>query len=556
MDIQNFEQHVNQIIVTRGLEYFQDKRVEHIEDAGNYLYAATVAGSDDYSVEVQLDQDGIILHAGCDCPYTGGEYCKHMVAVFYTLRGDKKQNGAKLSAANGSPTIRSQSSNELAKLLSKQSKEKLLKLLVYLATDWPEIVDRIQAELATGFGEKERWLKLMRRFIEKAMDQDGFIDYRHCDQAVEGAYQVLERVSTASDEQDYVLAVDLLLGIMGEMVDMLQFADDSSGCVGAVIDEVNSVFHQVNVEMTDKNMMGICFQKVLLEAAMIRYDGWSDMRFDLLGICADLVTSSQERAQLEKVFDTASISSRYDKEAVILLQYELSRKFDGEQVAAEFLYNNRHFSRCREILLKDAMRTKQYAKAENLAMEGEKQNSDLPGLVRQWKEQRYAIYELCGETDKLRTVARQLAIQGDFTYYQKLKYSYEPKEWGQVYPDIHQALFLHSGYYANTYTAALIEEREFNKLLAYVQKEPRRVLEFYRQLLPLYQEQVYELFGQLIIVSAGNASNRSQYRNICSHLRLLIKIGGKTIAVDLVEQLLQQYPRKPAFKEELLSVKI
>jgi len=456
VNIQNFEEHINEIIGMRGLEYFQKKRVEHIEDEGNYLYAATVAGRDDYSIEVQLDQDGVILHAECDCPYIDGPYCKHMVAVFYTLRADKKQNGAELSVTNGFPISSAQNSDELAKLLSKQPKEKLLKLLISLAADWPEVVDRIQAEFATGVGEKERWLKLMSRFIEKAMDHHGFIDYRHCNQAVEGAYQVLERANQASDEQDYVLAVDLLLGIMAKMVDMLQFADDSSGCVGEVIDEVNSVFHQINDEMTDKNTMGICFQKVLLEAVAKRYDGWSDMRFDLLGICAGLVASSQERAQLETVFDTASMSSLYDKGAVVLLRYDLIRKFDGEQVAAEFLYHNRHFSSCREILLQKTMRAKQYAMAENLALEGEQQDNNLPGLVHQWKEQRFAIYELCGEMDKLRPIARELAIQGDFTYYQKLKSSYEPKEWEQVYPDIHQALFRNSGGYANTYTAALI----------------------------------------------------------------------------------------------------
>jgi hypothetical protein len=280
------------------------------------------------------------------------------------------------------------------------------------------------------------------------------------------------------------------------------------------------------------------------------------MCFDLLAICSDLVTSSQERGQLEKVLDTLTHSSHYDQELVVLLRHDLIRKFEGEQAAAEFLYHNRHFSRCREILLQEAMRMKQYTMAEELALEGEQQNHNLPGLVRQWKERRFAIYELCKDTDKLRIVAHELAIQGDFTYYRKLKASYEPKEWEQVYPELHQALALHSGYYANTYSAALIEEREFAKLLTYVQKEPRRILDFYRQLLPLYQEQVYELFRQLIIAGAANASSRPHYKNVCSQLRLLIKIGGKKIAADLVEQLLRQNPRKPAFRQELQAVKI
>jgi len=351
VNIENFEQDINQIIVVRGLEYFREERIEDIKDAGDHLYIATVIGSDDYSIEVQLDQEGRILDANCDCPYTGGPYCKHMVAVFYTLRAAKTQQELKDSPNNTSPIIGSHDSTELVKLLSKQSKEKLLNLLVSIAVDCPEIADRIQAEFTVGYGEKEKWIKLMRRFIEKAMDRRGYIDYHHCDQALQGAYQVLERADIASNEQDYVLAVDLLLAIMAEMVDLLQFADDSSGSVGVVIDEVTHLFRQISDEMTAENIKGICFQKVLLATTTKRYDDWSDMRFDLLTICVDLVTSSQERAQLEKVFDKVADSSDYEKESVALLRYNVIQKFDGEQVATEFLYNNRHFSRFREMLL-------------------------------------------------------------------------------------------------------------------------------------------------------------------------------------------------------------
>gem|GEM_PF-6108854 len=43
MNIANFEQNINQIIVVRGLEYFREERIEDIEDAGDHLYIATVS---------------------------------------------------------------------------------------------------------------------------------------------------------------------------------------------------------------------------------------------------------------------------------------------------------------------------------------------------------------------------------------------------------------------------------------------------------------------------------------------------------------------------------
>lgn len=88
-------------------------------------------------------------------------------------------------------------------------------------------------------------------------------------------------------------------------------------------------------------------------------------------------------------------------------------------------------------------------------------------------------------------------------------------------------------------------------MLAYVQKSPRLILSFYRKLLPDYREQVYELFTFLIRQEAAASSNRSQYRAVCSHLRLLTKIGNKKAAGELARELLQQYPRRPAFREEL-----
>ncbi|HWR07032.1 MAG TPA: hypothetical protein VN379_09185 [Sporomusa sp.] len=66
-------------------------------------------------------------------------------------------------------------------------------------------------------------------------------------------------------------------------------------------------------------------------------------------------------------------------------------------------------------------------------------------------------------------------------------------------------------------------------------------MDFYRHLLADYREQVYEFFNGLVLREAAHSNKRSEYQRVCSHLRLLIKIGGGSIAADLVKHLMFEY---------------
>lgn len=572
MKLKNFERSIDEIIVGRGRNYYRDGRVERLEAAGEDLYAAKVAGSDDYSVSVRLDDQGSIVLAECDCPYTDGPYCKHMVAVFFALR-DERADGADAKVSGDAKRARKRSAakrdwrEQLREDLSRQSQERLSQLLLSLADEYPEISDRLRAEFASGSGEKEKWVRLMRRYIEKAVDDDGFISYHNCRYAVDGAYKVVERARKAAAEKQYELAVDLLLCVMREMVDMLQSADDSAGDVGMVMDEVNDLLGTVAEDIPAGPMAEACFQKLLREAGATHYGDWSQ-RLDLLNICAELAATDQQRKRLEHYLDTLlakgqgdrgeqlSFSRQYEAETITLLRHRLISKFDGQRKAADFLHERRCFPRFRELAIREAIAAGEYAKAEELALEGETRDEALPGLVRQWKERRFEVYRLWGQLGKLRAVGRELALQGEFAYYQKLKASYDSNEWMKIYPEIVEALANQPEYLDTAYTAALIEEQEWAKLFEYVQKTPYRITDFYRHLLPGYREQVYALFARIILDSASRANKRSDYQKVRSHLRLLVKIGGGKIAAELVERLLRDNPRKPAFREELQSVKV
>lgn len=71
----------------RGYEYYKAQKVSSMEQAGEGVIKASVAGSNSTFYDVVVD----INHprkSQCSCPYAAGKriVCKHMVAVYFTAR--------------------------------------------------------------------------------------------------------------------------------------------------------------------------------------------------------------------------------------------------------------------------------------------------------------------------------------------------------------------------------------------------------------------------------------------------------------------------------------
>lgn len=88
MNLNNFEIEVEEKIVERGIDYYQNGDVKKLEKVSANEFSAIVFGSRKYSVFVKINGDAIIEHE-CDCPYDYGDVCKHKIAVFYQIRNGK-----------------------------------------------------------------------------------------------------------------------------------------------------------------------------------------------------------------------------------------------------------------------------------------------------------------------------------------------------------------------------------------------------------------------------------------------------------------------------------
>lgn len=67
------------------------------------------------------------------------------------------------------------------------------------------------------------------------------------------------------------------------------------------------------------------------------------------------------------------------------------------------------------------MEERDYLRALELALEGETQDSSLPGLVIRWKQLRFAAYDALNLREEQRKLARELLFAGTFEYYGELK---------------------------------------------------------------------------------------------------------------------------------------
>lgn len=571
----DFEKHIDGIILARGWEYYRGDCVKSVEKKDKNNYSAVVAGTYDYKVTIGLGDEGDVLFSDCDCPYDMGPHCKHEAAVLYALREMLEDGPAGLTvdspggltasagiATKQSPPAKEPPADRLARILSAQSGDKLVKFLVSLALEYDEIGRRVELEFGAGDLEQElrQCTGLIRSYIRQHSDRHGFVAYSEAPGAAQGARMVLERAEQAAAEGDYERALELYLCVLREMLPLLESADDSGGYIGGVIEDSLAALAGMAGGGFPAEASEYCFQKLLNEAANEIYDGWPDWRLSLLETCAALVVDGRQREAFERQLNSTveeldgSWSSRYLAERIAAIRHRLILKFEGADRAADFLEQNISFPLFREKAIEDALANKEYDRVEKLALEGEQHDRGMYGLINQWKEARYKAYRLSGQLDKQRDLAVEFILDGSFDYYKELKATYPDQEWASVYPGIIKALEGQKGYRDN-YPAILIEEGEQKKLLEYVKDRPAYITRYHRHLLPAFRDEVDHLFTQHILGEAQRAGNRNAYREICSLIRQFAKTGATEKARQVVSQLLATYPRKPAFREELLKVK-
>ncbi|ODS40636.1 MAG: hypothetical protein A7315_08000 [Candidatus Altiarchaeales archaeon WOR_SM1_79] len=421
----------------RALDYFNEHRVEDVEQFGNKV-TATVSGTYEYMVTIRTDKED--FDADC-CPYDWGGYCKHIIAVLLLLSEktdevkDKKEKIEK----------------KIYSILDKVTLDELKEFLIYEFGNDPDLRNKFSIYFS-GRGEDEGksihdYKKEIDFLYRELGDRHGYIEYGR-DVNFSHIQDLAERYVQANNFLDAVKVYQALSEAIAENMDNV---DDSDGYYGIEFDDALENFAKcvnlMNLEHEDKKKyIKYLFDRYIendpdyfrdnYESALkqictapqdLRY--WKKMLEQYLP--DDLQDSEKER------------SGYYNAKELILIQFYILDNLDEDRAFYEL--GEKYYRRDYEICLLYARRLEKDGKTDravNVAEEGvslfkDHLTGDLKKFLNKFHENT--------SPDKYKENLKQLFLQGSFwqnnwEYYEKLKGICSEKEWGDLFSEIISSL--------------------------------------------------------------------------------------------------------------------
>ena len=97
--LNRFEESIEPSILKKGLSYFKNNKVVNFEEISKGQFEATVEGTENYTVQLEVD-NGLIVEKTCTCPYDLGPVCKHIAAVLFYMQQDELNIQPKAKPSN------------------------------------------------------------------------------------------------------------------------------------------------------------------------------------------------------------------------------------------------------------------------------------------------------------------------------------------------------------------------------------------------------------------------------------------------------------------------
>ena len=524
MNLTNLKQFVPSRIFKRGESYFHNGQVQHIKQnkANTSTFHARVIGTEQYSVQLNLNDHFDILSSVCDCPYAQKDFCKHQVALCLAI----------LDTVASPPTIIE------------------VKMPPVKVSPYKDELDK--NELSHS--------KIIVQSSINSAKQRGFINYSRSFMALHGAEKTVQLIDQYIETSRLQMAVVTGIQTLQPVLKALQFSDDSSGNFGDVIRQLQSqIYYAVSCGVFSwSSQEKTSILKQIIKASEHKvYTDWSDSKFELLRagimLCED-----------EKLFDLMSIHlqfletslqftsdymSRFELSRLKILQFNLLSIRKDDQAIEEFLQQNIHLDAMKEIAIERAVVSQNFEVAMDIALAGERDHSEYPGLVNKWRIHQYKLHKMMNHLPPQRELAFQLIVNNNVEFFNDLKELYSKDEWPDVLENLLSNLNSKRAY--SVYTTILKQENLFSLMLLYCTENLHELTQHVQWLKAEYPNETKDLYLQWLFEQASRASNRSNYRKVCREIQSFKKLFGDEATALLVETLLKKYPNRTAFLDEL-----
>ena len=558
--LDNFKRLVSSRILQRGMEYFVNDAVREVQQIEPGQYEAEVEGTEVYVVNIALNGSVMVEH-DCSCPYDAGPMCKHIVAVALYLKEIRDEDADWGEESNNlkknEPTVAEQVDALLNTVEDAELRE-FVKQFALKDRDFRSGLTLAFAHLLGG-ESRELYAGQVKAILNKAKGKDGFIGWRSM-QDVYGEVSIfLEKAMERAEQEEYQSAIHMCCAVMEEMVAAFQFADDSSGDMGACIEDAVDILHGLVEEDLPQADRVMLLQYCVDAFKSGVYKGW-DWHLGVMELAVDLVESErevQEVLELLKGFKT----DKYERAGVQMLILRLMEKSGSQAQVGKYMAKHIANPDIRKLAIDRAIEANDLDRAETLARDGIKHDAaDSPGYLDYWYERLLKIAMHRKDNAGIIEVARYLYLysyDNSIKYYDILKKHVDPSNWSDfvdgLVTDIQKA-----DRWRNAYRIGdiYVQEKWWPRLMEHVEQNAYfAFIEHYEKyLVGSYAGEVAMLYRQCIVLYLENNASRPHYQTACSYIGRIRDIGEAGMAQDLIEFLRLLYPRRPALLEELSYV--
>ncbi|WP_298653696.1 SWIM zinc finger family protein [uncultured Proteiniphilum sp.] len=574
ISLSEFEHQIDEIILKRGLQYYREGHISHIEELGAGEYEASVEGSEDYTVNLTI-RNGIVEDYRCDCPYDMGPVCKHIAATLFYLQKDYIDidnipvSKKKISVTSSQPK-KETIPEQIEEILTALSDNDLKGFIRQACKSDKEFRFRFLTKFAyinaPASASKEFYKSQIQDLADVYSGQYGFIAYREVGEFSRAVSEMLDDSRRNIENKKYKDALSVIFAVLEEVTPVLNSADDSGGYIGGCIEEAIRLLDTLVDENMDESLRIDIFNQLVTTYGSGKLDGW-DWKFDLISFAIRLLKTSQEKEQIKAIINKIKPTGKswdWDYRKAQELMQELLLKTESEGAVIQYLKENISNPDFREKLIGEAIRAKDYQYALELTHDGiAKDDKEFSGLADKWREYQLDIYQKRGDNENTIRLARYFVMNRN-GYSQSLKYYYDllkktipADSWDKYLENIIAEIFKKGKWVDYEKLASFyIWEEYWERYLSLLQKNTTlsRIEAAEKHLGALYPEQLVTLYDTQLRSFVENNIGRSHYKDACRYMRRMKKLGGSQIVDKLIGDLRIQYKNRRALLEELTKV--
>ena len=576
--LDNFEYHVPFKIWQRGVDYYDNDAVIDLDEMALGEWVATVEGTDEYLVELSL-KGREVQSWSCECPYDGGDICKHVVAVVLAIR-DRMKNIDKSAfsfvekdvTVMEKPKAKEVALEELMKRAKPEDYQSFVQermrfsqdlkdeLTAYLKAkytkpderDYGKEVENIFKTSTKRVGGNGRW---NRYDGYEATDWDNvFVKVR----------RLLGEVAALMEAGNAVPAIDVTIRffqLLGKDYDDSLLYDEESDVynICTLAEELVLKASQDSSVPTDRKIKLLEELRKLSAHEVYRDYDYCNMKELMMQVNVH-IQSPKDSLKLINVLMEERKSSydlyKYVNEKIDILQ-KMNQEDEVRKVISQYLY----LPEIRGQEVDRLVDGKQYKEALKMLDEGIRlaKEEDHRGTELQWVQKKISIYERMDDKSSLIACNRLMFVRkgGSLEYYHKLKRSVDASEWPLFLRNLIDETKASSYGINQILPDIYVEEKDFEQLYSFIYNAKRYdrlgLIQRYGLELPsTYASSLLAVFAIDIRDYADKNMGRNYYVQVADMLHSMKQIkGGETIVKELVDEFRLKYKRRPAMMEEL-----